>query len=115
MRNAKIVEIMNYEPPIGEINTGEKIVDDIGYVPADVKIRDMINAGIRLRQSRREDFDVEGDITDDQFNEIGDITRSPGFDMADASQAILNLNNKIGKRKVSTDKEVKEVKKEEET
>lgn len=67
----------------GEINSGEVIVETAGYVPAEKKILDMIRAGERLKRTRAEEFDfAEGQEVPDDFI---DPTRSPNFDIADAS------------------------------
>lgn len=67
---------------------GEKIVDASGYIPAEVQIRTMIQAGIRLDESRRELYDYEGDDNGmvDMAEIPFDITRSPNFDMAEGHQ-----------------------------
>ena len=47
----------------------------------------MLQAGVRLDESRKELYDVEGDIDDNiSFDSVGfDPTRMPGFDPADAT------------------------------
>ena len=69
-------------PYKGEKNSGELITEQAGYVPADVKILNMIEAGERLRDSRLGyEFEDEQSVPNDYF----DPTRDPGFDMADAT------------------------------
>ena len=69
-------------PYDGEKNSGELLTEQAGYIPADVKILNMIEAGDRLRESRLGyEFDDEKSVPDDYF----DPTRDPNFDMADAS------------------------------
>lgn len=73
-----------YNPPphSPEKNSGELITEQAGYVPANVQIEQMMMAGFRLQQSRGGfEFD-DGEAVPDDYN---DITRSPNFDMADAS------------------------------
>lgn len=70
------------KPYQGEKNSGELLTEQAGYVPADVKILNMIEAGERLRDSRLGyEFADENSVPDDYF----DPTRDAGFDMADAS------------------------------
>jgi len=68
---------------IGEINSGEIIVDKFDYVPPQVQINRMIQAGERLKIARREHYDFGNDeeVPDDFI----DPTRAPDFDLADAS------------------------------
>lgn len=69
-------------PYEGEKNSGELLTEQAGYLPADVKILNMIEAGERLRDSRLGyEFEDEKSVPDDYF----DPTRDPGFDMADAT------------------------------
>lgn len=80
-------------PPTGEeINSGEEIVEKAGYVPAEIQIMEMINAGERLGDYRKERYDYgEGDQDDGMM----DPTRAPGVDMADISQMKISLDAKI--------------------
>lgn len=87
----------NYEPPEVDFekNSGEKKVEKAGYMPAEVQIFQMIQAGQRLGEARKEMFDfAPGQEVDE---DVFDPTRSPGFDMADASQINLNLQDKFNK------------------
>ena len=69
-------------PYKGEKNSGELLTEQAGYVPADVKILNMIEAGERLRDSRLGyEFEDEQSVPDDYY----DPTRESGFDMADAT------------------------------
>jgi len=74
-----------YEPPptYEEVNSGEQVTEQAGYIPAQVQIEEMIYAGERLAAARKERFDFPSDseVPDD----FVDPTRSPGFDLADAS------------------------------
>ena len=58
-------------------------VETAGYIPADVQIEMFIQAGRRLDQARKEQFDFgpEEEVPEDFI----DPTRKSGFDMADAS------------------------------
>lgn len=70
-----------------ESGGGEKLVEAAGYISAEEQILSMLQAGIRLDESRKELYDVEGDIDENiSFDSVGfDPTRLPGFDPADAS------------------------------
>lgn len=59
------------------------MVETAGYVPAEEKIRQMIDAGIRLKLSRIEQFDFPGDTLPTDFN---DPLRAPGLELADVSE-----------------------------
>lgn len=67
-------------PP--EVNSGETLVEKAGYEPAKIKIENMILAGQRLSDYRKSQYDFEGEIDEDFI----DPTRSPNFDLADATQ-----------------------------
>jgi len=59
-------------------------VETAGYIPADVQIEMFIQAGRRLDQARKEQFDFgpEEEVPEDFI----DPTRNGSFDLADASQ-----------------------------
>ena len=78
---------------VKEINSGEQITETAGYIPADVQIQDMIAAGMRLGEYRREmyDFDANEEIPEDFM----DITRIPGVDVVDVERAGIAVNAKI--------------------
>lgn len=66
-----------------EKNSGICKVDRAGYISSQKRIENLINAGMRLVESRREQYDFPGNEFDPDFE---DPTRSKNFDMADASQ-----------------------------
>lgn len=77
----------NYNRPkakLEEISSKSKVVKT-GYVPLDVKIQEMMNAGRQLVDSRRLMYDSTKGVTSLAYNP----TRSPHFDLAEASQLIL--------------------------
>lgn len=78
---------------VKEINSGEQITETAGYIPADVQIQDMIAAGMRLGEYRREmyDFDANEKIPEDFM----DPTRVPGVDVVDVERAGIVVNEKI--------------------
>lgn len=74
----------------GEVNSGELITEQAGYIPPQAQIEGMISAGIRLEEFRKgQSYDYGPDDEVDDFYE--DVTRRPGFDPADASQHSLRL------------------------
>jgi len=68
-------------------------VEKAGYIPAKKIIEQMVMAGMRLKAFREDNYDL-GPEDDDEDLAIGDPTRSPGFDMADASQIAMELNRR---------------------
>jgi len=82
----------------GEVMSLISKTETAGYVPAEKKILNLINAGKRLDNYRKEQYDIaEGeDVSEDV---VFDVTRSPNFDMADASQLALQANARIRKAK----------------
>lgn len=76
-------------PP--ERNSGISMTEKAGYIPAKARIENMMLAGQRLVAHRAEMYD----FTD--FKQIDesfiDPTRSKNFDMADATQFALNIEN----------------------
>lgn len=69
----------NPSPP--ECNSGEKLVEVAGYITAQQRIEAIINAGHRLNEYRKEQFDFQDELDED----FEDPTRSKNFDRADAT------------------------------
>ena len=67
--------------------------ESAGYIPAEAQIELFIQAGRRLDQARKEQYDFSADeeVPDDFI----DPTRSGGFDLADATQLGIAVNQKI--------------------
>ena len=67
--------------------------EQAGYIPPQIQIENMILAGQRLAESRRAQFDFESadDIDEDAY----DPTRSGNYDLADASQASLRIQDSL--------------------
>nr|WAE43392.1 MAG: hypothetical protein [Microviridae sp.] len=78
----KIYSMFDAAEATREINSGELITEQAGYMPPHIQIQDMFEAGMRLNVARLDRFDFEGDVPDDFI----DPTRSPNFDLADASR-----------------------------
>lgn len=86
-------------PPVPgeEPGKGKRMVETGGYIPPEVQIEEMIFAGRRLGEYRKENYDFGADeeIPDDYV----DPTRSPGFDMADASAIKSDLKTRLQRLK----------------
>lgn len=66
-----------------ESGGGEKLVETQGYIPADVQIEQLIGAGVRLDNYRKEAYDFgPGEEVPDDFV---DPTRKKGIDLAEVS------------------------------
>lgn len=77
-----------YEPP-----SGKSQVETAGYIPAQVKIESLINAGRRLIDSRKEQFDfAQGVEPDDNFF---DPTRKKNLDRVDIDIMRTTLSSRI--------------------
>lgn len=68
-------------PP--EVNSGETLVETVGYMSAQKRIESMILAGQRLVDYRKSQFDFPDGEIDEDFT---DPTRIANFDLADATQ-----------------------------
>lgn len=83
-----MVEIMtNYLRPERrkEVGGGPSIVEVSGYIPTKIQVENMLIAGQRLNEYRREQYDYsEGDSVPDDI--VPDPTRNPEFDLADATR-----------------------------
>lgn len=78
----------NSRPSMPEQHGGVSKTETAGYVPPKKIIENMITAGMRLKAFRQENYDLAEGEDDVDFD---DPTRTPGFDMADASQLQLEL------------------------
>lgn len=86
-------------PSSGEVNSGEVRVDPAGYIPAKTMIENFMVAGQALDDARRRyDSDDYGDIDIDSFE---DPTRNPDYDIADAAQARLALDERFEEAKAT--------------
>ena len=73
----------------------ESKVEKTGYVPAKTQIENMIMAGRRLNAYRAEQYDFTGEENDEEEDNFEDPTRSPNFDIADASSIQKVLERKF--------------------
>lgn len=104
-------------PQIEETLFDEDKVERAGYIPAEVKINQLIEAGERLGKFRKEQFDQS---FDDEEDLNIDPTRNGNFDLADASQYSAGLKGKFEKniedaKKKKAEKPLDEVKDNEST
>ena len=104
-----------YNGPYGdpEINNGKNIVETAGYISAKKRIENLMAAGHNLEKFRKANYDFENEKdVDPNFH---DPTRDVGFDMADASQIAMGLNERqeeaVKKMKEEKEKNVEESKK----
>lgn len=69
---------------VKEAGGGQSITETAGYIPAKVQIEQLIAAGARLGEYRKENYDFgPGEEVPDDYN---DPTREANFDLADASR-----------------------------
>ena len=90
-----------------EVNSGEILVERVGYISARDRIENLLLAGHRLENYRKDQYDFDSvDNIDESFT---DPTRNKSYDMADAFQDTIALNakfkNKIAETKVETKEE----------
>jgi len=89
-------------PRVGEINSGEMIVERSGYIPAKDQVESFIDSGKRLADFRKGLFDMEPGWKGDP-DEVYDYSRDPNFDMADATQMGLAVKARLRKQKEAAD------------
>lgn len=75
-----------------EINSGELITEQAGYIPLEAQLNRLTAAGIQLHEYRKEMYDFGYDEHIPANAE--DPTRAPNYDMADASTALRDLEAK---------------------
>ena len=76
-----------------EKNFGERLVETAGYIPAQVRIENMMLAGRRLAEARKELYDFPAGVEPDE--NLSDPTRSPNFDMADATAIQMAAESRL--------------------
>lgn len=88
----------NHSKSPGEINLGKNFVEKAGYIPAQARIENMILAGQRLVEHRKEMYDFsDGKDIDESFS---DPTRSKNYDMSDAFIMSENIKNNIKQKEL---------------
>ncbi|WNK15093.1 MAG: hypothetical protein [Microvirus sp.] len=82
-----------YLRPDGETNSGEVIVDSIGYQTVETQITNLIHAGVALREAQKGSYDT--DITDNLQAIISDdYNVDYGADIVEVEQSANELNEK---------------------
>lgn len=78
------------QPP--ESNSGVTLVERAGYIPAQQRIENLMLAGQRLVQARKELYDFPDGKIDPDFQ---DPTRSKNYDLADGFQDGLKIEARL--------------------
>lgn len=94
----------NYEPPIGEALPTDDIVDRDGYRDTKTQVMEMINAGERLINFRRDEFEYEEETEDFEI----DPTRVPDFDAIDAAKLSAMESKRLERLREQRKKEYEE-------
>lgn len=79
-----------------ESNSGKSNVERAGYIPTKKRIENLMLAGQRLVESRREEYDFPDGKIDENFS---DPTRSPNFDLADATALSRAVDSRLSEQK----------------
>ena len=85
-----------------EVLDSHSETEQAGYIPPQTQIENMILAGERLNQTRKEmyDFSSADEIDEDAF----DPTRRGNFDLADASQMAMETEMSLRDQALEADK-----------
>lgn len=83
----------NRTPSLPEANCGITQTEKAGYIPAKIRIENMMLAGQRLVAHRAEMYDFGTGVEPDEDYPI-DPTRGKNFDLADASMMSQNLEQR---------------------
>ena len=87
-----------HEKSPSEVNLGKNLVEKAGYIPAQARIENMILAGQRLVEHRKEMYDFsDGKDIDESFT---DPTRSKNYDMSDAFIMSENIKNNLKQKEL---------------
>jgi len=89
-----------------EKNSGEKLVETAGYIPAKLQVEMLIQAGKRTDLWKQEHFDYGPDGVID-FDNISLLTRDKGVDMAEISMAQKEVEGRLKQQKESYDTRMK--------
>lgn len=89
-----------------EVNDGMSKVEKAGYIPAQKRIENMMLAGQRLVESRRSIYDFTHDQELDE--NFFDPTRKKDFDMADATQMKMSVDQSLKASQNAQEKRSKE-------
>jgi len=78
-----------------ESNNSGKITNTLGYVPLNIKVQQLLNAGKRL-QEYQDGYDFTNDEIDENYYPK---TRMQNYDIADAFNDNISLQNKMQEAK----------------
>jgi len=78
----------------GEDNSGEELVETSGYISAEVQIENMILAGERLDEYRRQMYDYPEGLKEGEEAKL-DPTRRKGFDVIDAQREVERIKRSL--------------------
>jgi len=84
---------------IPEKNSGKKMIEKIGYIPAQKRIENLLLAGQRLKDFRDSQFDFPDEKSID--HDFFDPTRAKNFDLADASQMQYDITGRLNRSQTS--------------
>lgn len=84
-----------------EKNSGKKMIEKIGYIPAQKRIENLLLAGQRLKDFRESQFDFPDEESID--HDFFDPTRAKNFDLADASQMQYDITGRLNRSQTSTE------------
>ena len=85
-----------------EVNSGKMRVELKGYISNEKRIQNIIDAGNRLMTARAMQYDFQpGEKIDEN---LVDITRTPGYDPADATQQMLAIESRVKEKKEAAEK-----------
>lgn len=90
------------------VDTGEDLdptskTEQAGYIPAQVQIERLMQAGKNLQNYRKDQYDFASDAPDDDSVHVP--SRLPSFDMADASQLALDVEQRLAEQQAAIDAE----------
>lgn len=89
-----------------EKNSGKMRVELKGFISNEKRIQNIIDAGNRLMTARAMQYDFQpGEKIDE---DLVDITRTPGYDPADATQQMLAVESRVKEKKEAAEKEAAE-------
>lgn len=109
----KIVTKWNRNRPAGRgiKVSGPRCVETAGYIPAKTQIENLMIAGQRLGEYRKEMYSFDTGVADDGHF---DPTRNPNYDMADAYQDSKAVKERIKQQKEKAQEAAEQLRKEKE-
>lgn len=85
-----------------EKNSGKMRVELKGFISNEKRIQNIIDAGNRLMTARAIQYDFQpGEEIDEN---MVDITRTPGYDPADATQQMLAVESRVKEKEAAAEK-----------